>query len=147
MIEEISMVNDADLMEGEISELESILPQQFYGARRGTSELKPFQRLMVAMMTQAVRCFQNKCEASTPAARKEFAEVRSWIFSNTENGVFCFRAVCDALELDPEGLRKSLVKWYKKRLLGSGAAQFRIGCCPPSPLLYNVGGSQRPQSI
>jgi hypothetical protein len=44
--------------------------------------------------------------------------VRSWIFSNEENGIFSFKAVCDALKVDPEGLRKSLVQWEERRLSG-----------------------------
>src|SRR6266446_6303520 len=97
---------------------DAILPVQFHGARRPTAAAEPLGRLMVAMLVDAVRCFQTKFEARQPARRQEFAEVRSWIFSNEENGIFSFKAVCDALEVDPEGLRKSLVQWEERRLSG-----------------------------
>ena len=96
----------------------AVLPVQFYSARRGTSSVEPLQRLMVAMLVDAVRCFQTKFEARQPAKRQEFAEVRSWIFSDEDNGIFSFKGVCDALEVDPEALRKSLVRWEERKLSG-----------------------------
>ena len=118
MTNKASMINDAELMEGEFCELESILPQQFYGARRGTSNLEPLQRLMAAMMIEAIRSFQKNCEATTRAACEEFAEVQSWIFSDNEDALFCFRAVCDALQLHPDALRKLLIQWRKRKIVG-----------------------------
>jgi len=96
----------------------AVLPVQFYSARRGTASVEPLQRLMVAMLVDAVRCFQTKFAARQPARRQEFAEVRSWLFSDEENGMFSFKAVCDALEVNPEALRKSLVGWEERRLSG-----------------------------
>jgi len=39
-----------------------------------------------------------QCEAGR-SPHLEFAEVRSWIFSDEDNGAFSFKAVCDALAL------------------------------------------------
>jgi hypothetical protein len=115
MTDILSIAKAAHSREGEFSVLEGILPLQFYGARRGISETEPVQRLMIAMLVDAVRCFQTKFEARRPGMRQEFAEVRSWIFSDRDDGPFTFRAVCDELEVDPEALRKGLLRWAAER--------------------------------
>jgi hypothetical protein len=55
----------------------AVLPMQFHGDRRGTAITEPLRRLMVAMLVDAIRCFQTKVGARQPAKRREFAEVRS----------------------------------------------------------------------
>jgi hypothetical protein len=93
-----------------------VLPMQFHGDRRGTAITEPLRRLMVAMLVDAIRCFQTKVGARQPAKRREFVEVRSWIFSDKDNRFFSFGAVCEALEIDPKAIRKELVHWADKKL-------------------------------
>ena len=109
----LSMLTDRQPTESDFSELQGILPEQFYGARRGTSEVEPLRRLMIAMLVDAIRSFETKFDARQPATRQEFAEVRSWIFSDADDGVFSFRAVCDALAADPGAIRKGLTRWQE----------------------------------
>jgi hypothetical protein len=118
MAEVPAMVKETERLNDELSAAEAVLPMQFYGARRGAATIEPLRRLMVAMLVDAVRCFQTTFEARQQARRQEFAEVRSWIFSDEDNGVFSFKAVCDALEIDPEAIRKELVRWEERRLSG-----------------------------
>src|SRR5438067_1714999 len=105
MADMLPMVNETDQLNDEFSEAEAVLPPQFYGARSGAATIEPLRRLMFAMLVDAVRCFKTKFEARQQARRHEFAEVRSWIFSDEDNGAFSFKAVCDALEIDPEAIR------------------------------------------
>jgi hypothetical protein len=114
----------------EFSELEATLPLQFYGARRGTSDADPLRRLMVAMLVDAVRCFQSKFEMRRPGTRQEFAEVRSWIFSDADDGPFSFRTVCDELEVDPEALRKLLLRWVANEDSGGKPRMIRRASSP-----------------
>src|ERR1700746_2222685 len=113
-----SIVNEAYPTSGEFSEPQAILPLQFYGARRGSSEVEPLRRLMVAMLVDTVRCFQTKFEKRQPGVRQEFAEVRSWIFSDEDDGPFSFRTVCDALEINAEAVRKGPARRASHRFWG-----------------------------
>jgi hypothetical protein len=126
MAEVPAMVKETEQLNDELSAAEAVLPMQFYGARRGAATIEPLRRLMVAMLVDAVRCFQTKFEARQQARRQEFAEVRSWIFSDEDNGVFSFKAVCDALEIDPEAIRKELVRWEGR----SGEPRMKIRRSP-----------------
>jgi hypothetical protein len=115
MADILSIVDATDSKEGEFSVLEAILPLQFYGARRRASETQPVRCLMIAMLVDAVRCFQTKFEVRRLGMRQEFAKVRSWIFSDQDDGPFSFRAVCDELEVEPEALRQGLLRWAAER--------------------------------
>jgi hypothetical protein len=133
-----STINDPDLMEGESSEAQALLPVQFYAARRGTSEIEPLRRLMTAMLVDAVRCFQAKFESRQPATRQEFAEARSWIFSDQDDGAFSFRAVCEALEVDAGAVRKGLARWEQNRLAGGKPRLIRRSAVPAKQrILHN----------
>ena len=134
MADMLAMVNETDQLD-KFSAAEAVLPLQFYGARRGAATIEPLRRLMVAMLVDAVRCFQTKFETRQQARRQEFAEVRSWIFSDEDNGVFSFKAVCDALEIDPEAIRKELVRWKEKALSGEKPLKIRRS---PVPLAKRI---------
>jgi hypothetical protein len=110
-------VNETNQVDDEISQAEGVLPLQFFGNRRGIRSIEPLRRLMVAMLVDAVRVFQTKIEARQPSTRQEFAEVQRWIFSDDETGLFSFRPMCEALEIDPQTIRNGLVRWKQKRLV------------------------------
>jgi hypothetical protein len=105
---------------GQDSPLQSdaILPVQFHPARRGTSDTEPVRRLMFAILVDAVRCFQANVSARAAFRRRLFWEARLWIFSEKGGGPFSFDTVCDALDVDPRGLRRWLLDWREKRLGG-----------------------------
>jgi hypothetical protein len=98
---------------------DSVMPAQFYPPRRGTAEAEPIMRLMGAILIDAVRCFQNNFEARVPSAQQEFREARIWIFDNKADGTFSFESVCNALQIDPRGLRDSLLRWKRDRQAGA----------------------------
>jgi hypothetical protein len=52
---------------------ETLLPVQFHGARRRAA-IEPERRLMLAMLVDAVRCFQSSSEPRLLAKRREYAE-------------------------------------------------------------------------
>jgi len=120
-----AMVNEKNHLENEFSQAEAVLPIQFYGGRRGTRSTEPLRRLMVAMLFDAVRCFQTKFESRQPARQQEFAEVQSWLFSDKDNGPFSFKAVCDGLEIDPQAIRKGLTDWQQQKLSGEKPRMIR----------------------
>ena|ERR1700730_16087357 len=136
----ISIVNQTDSLQSEFSEPQAVLPAQFYGARRGSSETEPWRRLMAAMLVDAVRCFQTKFQARQAAGHQEFAEARAWIFSDRDDGTFSFRAVCDALDVDPATIRNGLARWKERRLAGEKSHMIRR----PAPSVRQISASRRP---
>ena len=89
-------------------ELESILPSQFSGARRGTAESEPVKRLMAAILQDAIDCFRNNINARTPLRHREHFQARDWLFGSGAEGPFAFENICYVLDLDPTQIRRTL---------------------------------------
>jgi hypothetical protein len=92
--------------------LAPLLPEQVLGRPRRTPE----QRLMVALLEDAVRELVRPEVAWMGAAARRRAEVWSWVESDDVAWPFSFLNVCDALDLDAEKLRARLTG----RRLGRG---------------------------
>jgi hypothetical protein len=88
-------------------EADILLPSQFYALRGGRS-LSGEQRLMLAILADAINIFQG-CQATGGAPRgRLFREAEEWIFSSDERWPFSFVTVCDALGIEPQALRRHL---------------------------------------
>jgi hypothetical protein len=86
---------------------ESVVPAQFYGARRGGEQTEALKRLMCAILEDGLRRFERNLGACAVGRRREFREVENWLFMETESeGPFSFQNVCDALNVDPNRLRR-----------------------------------------
>src|ERR1700752_2702275 len=118
MLEMVEVVKQSEWFDDEVSQAGTVLPVQFHNARVDKATAEPLRRLMVAILVDAIRCFQTKLTLRQPARRQEFAEVRSWIFSDVDNGCFSFRAICDALGIDPKAIRKRIAEWEEMRCAG-----------------------------
>jgi hypothetical protein len=103
------------------------------------SAAEPWRRLMAAMLLDAVRCYQTKFHARQAARHQEFAEARAWIFSDRDDGAFSFGAVCNALEVDPEIIRRGLSRWKERRLAGEKPHMIRL----PAPPVRQISAPLR----
>jgi hypothetical protein len=89
---------------------EVIMPSQFFesaGAKTFSSE----QRLMLAILTDAVNILREYRSSPNRNKRKSFNEVSLWVFINASRrstGFVSFDHVCDALGLNAENLRARL---------------------------------------
>ena len=112
-----------------------ILKSQFFdtiGKRSLTSE----QRLMLAVLADAINLVQDGCRSISPRKRNSFAEAKNWIF---QSGVRCplsFENVCDALAIDAEALR------WRVALLISGKPD-----AMPAPLRLRLKEASRVQRL
>jgi len=82
--------------------------EKVYGAQGGTADDQALRALMVAVLEDAIACFE-----STNANLVQEAE--EWI-SSDEEGVFSFNNVCETLGLDPDRLRKGLLRWKARQM-------------------------------
>ncbi|HLK12175.1 MAG TPA: hypothetical protein VKW76_12425 [Candidatus Binatia bacterium] len=84
-------------------------PVQFFGARRARGEGE--RRLMVALLEDAVGCYQRYCGARSRHGRRLFREAEHWIMDEHARGPLSFRVVCELLGLPPDHLRRGLRRW------------------------------------
>jgi hypothetical protein len=113
-----ALVQNSKHFDNDFSSVEVLLPVQFHDRPNSASTGEPLRRLMVAMLVDAIKCVQTKFDARQSARRQDYGDARSWIFSNDDKRVFSFKALCDALDIDPNVVRKYLAQWEEKRLNG-----------------------------
>ena len=74
------------------------------------------EALMLAVLADAVECFQKYVFAVGPRERKTFCEAEAWILDRKAEWVFSFVNICEVLELDPDYVRRGLVDWKENQL-------------------------------
>ena len=120
----ISMSCGSDYSESKF-EAEPILPSQFFEGRKKNEALEPVKRLMLAVLTDALRCYQVGFDAQKTARIRAFREAEEWLFSTKGYGPFSFENVCYALDITPDYLRQTLHRWRGRRVRGARVAVVR----------------------
>lgn len=73
--------------------------------------LEPEQKLVLAVLTDAIDCFQKNVDAKSFRARKLFKDTERWICSRDSSWPYSFDRVCDVLNINPSYLRSGLLQW------------------------------------
>jgi hypothetical protein len=118
------MLNDSRkgaFEDGRLSLLpDAILPSQFFesiGAQTFSSE----QRLMLAVLTDAINILGASRVSPNRRKRNSFNEASSWVFANGITSPLSFDHVCDALSVNAESLRRRL-----SELVSDGSTLLRL---------------------
>jgi hypothetical protein len=93
-------------------EIDIVLPLQFYSTRSKHAEGE--QRLMLAILSEAVDCFQKNAFATDHRRSRLFREAHDWVMSDARH-VFSFRHICDVFSLDAGCIRRGLRCWRERR--------------------------------
>jgi hypothetical protein len=72
------------------------------------SDPAPEKRLMIAVVRDAVRCIEKYRHARDILGRQRFLEETRWILTNDRARACTFARICEALDLDPDAVRRSL---------------------------------------
>jgi hypothetical protein len=104
------------------SMFDAATPQQFFDSLRRASPIEPEKALLLALLQDAVECYQKYSAAQDRVGREQFAEAERWLMGGQNDWIFSFNNVCDLLGLDPQYLRRGLRHWKanKERTTGSG---------------------------
>ena len=98
-----------------------ILRSQFF-EMVGTRSLSSEQRLMLAVLADAINVVQEFGGAASLRKRNSFNEAWNWFFAKGVSCPLSYVSVCDALGIDSEGLR-----WRLSELVaGRGGSPLRL---------------------
>ena len=92
-----------------------ILPEQSSFFSRSTP-LCGEQRLLLAILEDAIYTFQTCLFATKPSKRKLFQEAETWIYATHSEWIFSFENVCEILDLHSGCLRAGLAQWKAEQL-------------------------------
>ena len=94
-----------------------ILPQQFFDGPRRDSDFSPEKALMLAVLEDAIRCFQEYFRTTRARPRMLSRQAERWIRTRDWNWPFSFNNVCDSLGIDPDCMRDTLLRMKYERLM------------------------------
>ncbi len=97
-------------------EPDTLLPEQYF-TLLGRKPLQGEKRLLLAMLEDAVHCFQTYLLAKKPHERRLFQEAEEWIISTDGLWFFSFENICDVLDINPDRMREALKAWKEEQTL------------------------------
>ncbi len=113
---------------------DTLLPSQYYAALKRKATHEPERRLAIAVLQDAVDCFQKHLRARDRKARQLFVEAEEWISSEDRSWPFSFENICDLLQINAAYLRRGLLTWRERAL----DERLRGKVVPLKPLLSGV---------
>ena len=96
---------------------------EFLKTNQRRDHLQPEVKLMFAVLSDAIECFQKYPDAKTGRSRKIFAEAEAWILSRDNRELFSFEQICEALHLSASYLRMGLLRWCAEHRTSKRGAQ------------------------
>jgi hypothetical protein len=102
---------------------DTLLPTQYFDTFRRKSHLEPEKRLMLAVLEDAITCFQKCAFARDSRSKASFAEAEQWIFAQGDDWLFSFENICEVLGFNPRYVRAGLTTWKQNKLVARPRAQ------------------------
>lgn len=94
---------------------DALLSAQYFENFRTKGPLEPEKTLMLAILEDGVRCFQDNVLARDGKGKKLLNEAEEWFLETNSDWIFSFESVCEVLGLDPRYVRQGLLRWKEKR--------------------------------
>jgi len=111
---------DADDCAHSLYRPDCVVPELSFERLRRTSVRSPEGRLALAVLEDAVECFQKHLFASRPRHRRLFREAEAWLFADsrgkTTDAAFTFAYICDSVGIERNALRRALMRWRDQRI-------------------------------
>ena len=83
-----------------------VMPTQFFTGREQRNAHDSIRRLMCAILEDAVGVYVSEMRSTRPS--RTFYETRRWLHSTDRKHVFSFLRICEALDLDPQYIRRGV---------------------------------------
>ena len=113
-------------------EPDALLPAQFYAAFRGGTGVSGEKRLMLAVLQDALDCYQKYAIAKDGPGRQLFAEAEEWISDESRGWYFSFENICEILEINSDYLRGGMRRWRQGLRRDSGYCAPQASQAPAS---------------
>lgn len=128
-----------------------LVSAQYLATYRRKFHLDPERLLMLAILEDAIVCFQDNVAATCKRKQTLHRDAEQWILDTDHDHLFSFENVCEMLGYEPDYLRRGLLRWrdealagrHGKRHLGAraghGGRSFRSAPGNSSDYLENTG--------
>ena len=93
-----------------------LIPEQFLATYQRTFRLDPEKLLMLAVLQDAVTCFQENIAPKCKKKRALYQEAEEWFLADDKCYLFSFENICETLGFDAGYFRQGLLRWKEKAL-------------------------------
>src|SRR6516164_5134368 len=76
----------------------------------------PYHRLLLAVLEEAIHCFQRNFGATRGRRQVLFREAKEWLFDPNGTAFMSCRMVCESLGIEPSLLRGYLREWQVRMM-------------------------------
>jgi hypothetical protein len=90
-----------------------LIDAQFQASHRRRFHLDPERVLMLAVLQDAVVCFQEHVVAKCKRKQSLHREAEEWIANDDRSYLFSFENVCETLGFDANYMRDGLLRWKR----------------------------------
>ena len=94
---------------------DTLLSDQYFENLRRKTFFEPEKRLMLAVLEDAIRYYQDNWFSRNSKRKRIFDETEEWIVTPDSDWVFSFDHVCETLGLSPAYLRRGLLRWKQRK--------------------------------
>ena len=94
--------------------------------------------LMLAVLVDAINCYQKYAFSSNLPGRETFVDALEWLTSTDGSYLFSFESICEILEIDAEYVRRGLGEWYERVQGGREGRQTRASVGDRAPRRVRV---------
>ncbi len=106
---------------------DTVSPAQYLETVRSKTHLEADQELMLAVLEDAITCFQVHFAARDKQKTRQFREAEKWILLQEKSDwLFSFDNVCENLGLNPGYIREGLLRWRHFRLRERDRVRHRV---------------------
>lgn len=95
---------------------DTLLPAQYLETFRRKTPLEPEKRLILAVLEDAIACFQKYLFARDSRGKGLFREAEEWIVEEGSDWLFSFDNICEVLGFNPQYMRQGLLRWKQRKL-------------------------------
>ena len=118
---------------GSLFQPDTLLGEDYAANFRRKIPLEAERILLLAILEDGVRCYQENLFVSGGKRRVLFEEAQEWLFSDDSTWFCSFVSICTMLNLDPGYIRRGLRQWEARarktaqaKQHGSGSAEQRL---------------------
>jgi len=103
---------------------DTLIPDQFLETFRRKVPLEPEKKLLLAVLEDAISCFQKYAFTREGKGRVLFQDAEQWFLEKNGDWLFSFSNVCETLGFDSDYLREGVLRWKAEK--GANHARAKI---------------------
>lgn len=90
---------------------DTLIPVQYLATYQRRFHLDPERALMLAILEDAIVCFQDNLGSTGKRKRSLYHEAEEWILADDRFYLFSFENICETLGFEPAYIREGLMRW------------------------------------